>query len=288
MHQRYLLLPTLLWLLFHANIATAVLPPLDDQERENISTHIVEGVVIHRSSVTLKDHLGTRNNYTLLFEISKVIKGDLLKEEQRIAVTYWKAGKRPERWVGDSGQRGFLAEGKRFKLFLNKDSASDHYKLLHPNGSSRLKSPNVKKYSGRGIRLQYPESWSLDDGFKTRISLWPPERKGPLMSSISIEPKLYACNVLKEQKRKLLAEISSYIDSDIQQLSPIKGGQGFELIYSWKEDQAQQTSFINHDRYLCGENGVVFLLRYASREDEYRLFQQSAVAVFESFSPGDQ
>ena len=85
-----------------------------------------------------------------------------------------------------------------------------------------------------------------------------------------------------------MAQISSYIDSDIRQLCPIKGGQGFELSYSWKEDQAQQTSFINHDRYLCGENGVVFLLRYASREDEYRLFQQSAVAVFESFSPGDQ
>jgi len=285
MHKRYLF-PLLMCLFFHAHITMAALPPLDDQERELLSSHIVEGEVIHRSYVTEKDNLGTNKRYTIQVEISKVIKGDGLKEKQYIEVTYWKAGERPERWVGDGGQRSSFVVGKSYTLFLKANGSDGSYKLLHPNGSSPLKSPTVHTYSGRGISLQYPESWSVDDGFKARISLWPPEGKRPLVSSISIEPKPYACDALKEQKRKLLAEISTYIDSDVKQLGPIKGAQGFELIYSWKDDPAQQASFINHDRYICGENGVLFLLRYASREDEYQLFHKSSLLVFDSFKPG--
>ena len=280
----------LIMALLYTYTAMAALPPLDDRERELFASHIVEGEVLQRSSITVEDHLGTKKNFRVQFEITKVIKGSGVTAKQTIEVIYWKAGKRPERWVGDTGQRSLLTVGKSFTLFLNREKSGDRYKLLHPNGSSPLKAPltpTSKIYSWRGISIQYPESWELDDRFKSRISIWPPEGEQPLMSNITVEPKHHRCEALEGLKKKLIREIETYFDSELINDQPVNSGRGFELVYSWKDNQLQQQAFINHDRYLCGNHGGIYLVRFASIENEYQHLIQPAKSIFDSLKLED-
>lgn len=126
-------------LIITANIASAALPPLRNEERIAYASHIVTG---HVTSVTM--HENPRGEawsdyiYTVELTVSGVEKGSDLSVGQTLTFTYWKWGKHPVGWCGNSGQYSMIHSGENIKAYVVKLDSG--YELLTPNGFERIYS----------------------------------------------------------------------------------------------------------------------------------------------------
>lgn len=127
----------LLALVITTSIANAALPPLREEERRADASHIVTGNV---ASVTM--HEKPRGEawsdyiYTVVMTISGVEKGLDISVGQTFTFTYWKWGKHPMGWCGNSGQYSMIHPGENIRAYVVK--RDEGYELLTPNGFTKL------------------------------------------------------------------------------------------------------------------------------------------------------
>ena len=119
-----------------AGSASAALPPVDDAERQERSDRIVRGEI--RAIYTRKRK--KRDDFVDLELVLEVLVKESLKggsaEGETIYIHCWTVEKRPERWVGDGGQRPLPGEGDTGVFFM-EESGSGVFRLLEPNGWDR-------------------------------------------------------------------------------------------------------------------------------------------------------
>ncbi|MBF0170863.1 MAG: hypothetical protein HQK87_07230 [Nitrospinae bacterium] len=264
--------------------AFGVLPPLDDEDKLFQSTHIIEGTVEKADARIEADRLGTRWVTTLTLTVDAVLKGDDLSPGSTIAVAYWQAGKRPDRWVGDTGQRGSFGVGMRRRLFMRATGAG--YRLLSPDGSESLaERPRFpyRELREKGWRMFVPTAWTDEPAPIGRGNiLWPPEGETPTMSHVSVEPYADACGGagLLERTR---TEVKGYLAGEIVRESGGRPGEPYDIEYRWKDEPGQTTPFVNVDRFVCSD-AVGWRLRFASTDEEYPAFIDAARIMFRSFT----
>ena len=126
----------LLLLFLLAGPAVAALPPLDDSQRHRDSSQVVQGEIlaIYSRKDKKKDEYVNRE-LILEIRLTGVEKGSL----QTGSVVYarcWTIETRPQRWVGDGGQRPLPRTGDSGTFYLTTSPAGVHT-LLHPNGWDR-------------------------------------------------------------------------------------------------------------------------------------------------------
>jgi len=127
----------LLALLITTSIANAALPPLREEDRIAYASHIVTG---HVTSLTM--HEKPRGEawsdyiYTVEMIVSGVEKGSDVSVGQTFAFTYWKWGKHPTGWCGNSGQYSMIHAGDNIKAYVVKQDSG--YELLTPNGFEKF------------------------------------------------------------------------------------------------------------------------------------------------------
>ena len=131
------------WLFFFAFLtlcwagpASAALPPLDDSERHERSDEVFRGEIQAVYTRKRKKAEGFSDSEMILeILVSKGEKGKFGSGET-VYVHCWTIQERPERWVGDGGQRPRPREGDS-GLFYVKESGPGVLRLLHPNGWDR-------------------------------------------------------------------------------------------------------------------------------------------------------
>lgn len=113
--------------------ALAALPPLDDAERQDRSSNTFRGKVraVYSRREVLDDE-SSNAQLILEIEVTEGEKGEF-KTGQFVWVKCWFAERRPDRWVGDGGQRPVPREGDT-GLFYVTGSITTGFSLLHPNG----------------------------------------------------------------------------------------------------------------------------------------------------------
>lgn len=130
--KRYLLF----FLLTLAAPAWAALPPLSPEELSRSAEVVIEGEVVEVQSERVEVRNGEDLHYTVVLRVSKWVKGGSLKSET-LSVFCRRTAKRPEGWVGPSGQNNVPSKGDRGVFYLRLP-ASGIPRLLEPNGWNQL------------------------------------------------------------------------------------------------------------------------------------------------------
>jgi len=177
------------------------------------------------------------------------------------------------------GQRGGFVVGARLRFYLA--GGEGHYRLLNPNGSETLdRPPPFQTLKVGDLTVFYPADWSADDPKSSgAIDLWPPESSTPGMSFIAVEP-LGPCGDLDARRVALLAEIATYLNSELIAERALRRGEGFELQYRWIDAPGQTPSFHNWERYGC-RSGRLYRVRLNSVDGEFERLRGVAWAVME-------
>jgi len=113
----------------------AVIPPLSQHDREELSSDIATGYVISVKKNVKSLHEGYSNaHFTVQMVVSKVDKGSTIAPGQTLSFGFWRSQKRPDGWCGDSGQYKTVKHYTNVKAYLNFDPQTKTYSLLGPNG----------------------------------------------------------------------------------------------------------------------------------------------------------
>jgi len=116
--------------------ANSAIPPLDQEDREAYSSHIITGVVAAINETTQKNgYQNIDKIYTVTMVPTSVEKGD--DYSVSVSFTFWKAFVRPEGMCGPIGQYGMIKTGDQIRVYLQKDE-ENNYRVLEPNGFDKL------------------------------------------------------------------------------------------------------------------------------------------------------
>jgi len=137
MAHKNLLLSFALFTLVVGLTAQAAVPPLSDESRRELATHIVTGHVTSVKSQVVQVGSGMSNSvYTVKMIVGTVDKGSTLQQGQMIAFQFYKPKARPHGWAGPQGQNGMIQTNTTIRAFLKQDG--QNYTLLMPNGFEKL------------------------------------------------------------------------------------------------------------------------------------------------------
>ncbi len=128
-----LALPLSLATVFLTITAMAALPPLSQEDREEMASDIISGTVMGvRSSIEARRAGFLDEIFTVVVQVAEVHRG-ALRPGQMIKLTYWRAFRRPSGWCGPGGQYGSMAVGDNIRAYMTQNS-EDMFRLLEPNG----------------------------------------------------------------------------------------------------------------------------------------------------------
>ena len=148
----FILVGTIISLLFSAKPAYGALPPLSENERQESCQYIVIATVLDVTSEVIPVDMGTDIKFTAIVKVENVTENQSFNSwypeqlqatlqppivDQEIKVTYFQTGDRPDGWVGPGGQYSSLYQGLKAKLYLNQ-SLDGTFNLIEPNGIDKL------------------------------------------------------------------------------------------------------------------------------------------------------
>ncbi len=136
MLKRYLFMLPIGAMIFAA-MGHAAVPPLTEEQRWSMSTHIFAGQVISDTSREVQSRGGTDTVHSARVKVTMLMKGDFLMTGSEVRVGYWR--KFPKGgWTGNTGQRDRMRGSQKVMVYATH-AGDDSFELLNPNGFSEIK-----------------------------------------------------------------------------------------------------------------------------------------------------